>query len=259
MNPALAKHPYLKTALDAGQAAQKLIQASNYSELKIRSKTGPGDIVTQLDLASEACIREIILRDFPDHSILGEEGGLSGNSPYRWILDPIDGTSNFARGIPHFCVSIALEQAAQGELGVIVNPSLNETYYAVKHLGACKNTQPLRVSKCQKLIDAFVSMSFSSKPADLVTVKTLWDKLLEQAQTLRRMGSTALELAYLAEGKLDAFIGFGQSPWDLAAGIVLVEEAGGFALFDESKGLCLAAASKPLFDELQTLIKKASA
>ncbi|MCA9836912.1 MAG: inositol monophosphatase [Trueperaceae bacterium] len=245
---------FLKIALEAGHAAMTLLNDSDTSELTIKSKTSHRDIVTQFDIASEAKIREILAKAFPEHSILGEEGGQVGNSPYRWILDPIDGTSNFARGIPHYSVSIGLEKEGEGEVGVIMNPSLKDAYSAQKGSGAFKNGQAIRVSEGSELLRAFVTMSFGSKPEDVKQASATWTKVLAGCQTLRRMGSTALELALLAEGKIDAFIGYSQSPWDVAAGMVLVREAGGVAFFDEPKKLCIAASNTFIFEELNTLI-----
>ncbi len=245
---------FLRTALEAGHAAMRLLNESDTTELRIKSKTSHRDIVTQFDLASEACIREILSREFPEHSILGEEGGQVGESPYRWILDPIDGTSNFARGVPHYSISIGLEKDGMGEVGVIMNPSLKDAYSAQKGAGAFKNAKTIKVSESQELLTSFVTMSFGSLPEDVKLASSVWTKVLAGCQTLRRMGSTALELALLAEGKIDAFMGFSQSPWDVAAGLVLVKEAGGLAYFDEVKKICLATSSKPLFDELKSFI-----
>ena len=245
---------FLRTALEAGYAAMNLINESDTSELRITSKTSHRDIVTQFDLASEACIREILSRDFPEHSILGEEGGQVGDSPYRWILDPIDGTSNFARGVAHYSISIGLEKDGVGEVGVIMNPCLKEAYAAQRGKGAMKNDHPIKVSEAQELISSFVTMSFGSLPEDVKLASAAWTKVLAACRTLRRMGSTALELALLAEGKIDAFIGYSQSPWDVAAGMVLVHEAGGIAHFDKTKKICLAASSRTLFDEMRLMI-----
>lgn len=252
--------PYLKTALEAAARATQIVKESAKGTLEISTKSSPRDLVTQFDLQSEHAIRTTISRRHPDHSILGEEGGeeggLAGSSPYRWIVDPIDGTSNFARGIPHFAVSIGLEHSGQGLLGVIANPTLGDTYGAVIGQGAFKNGRRLSVSSCTDLGDAFVTMSFSADVRVRDRAGPVWDALLTRCQSLRRMGSTALELALLAEGKTDAFVGFGQGAWDVAAGTVLVKEAGGEVKLFDGGATCVAAASGELLEQLKALLPR---
>ncbi len=246
--------PYLKTALEAAARATQIVKESIEIDLEIITKSSPRDLVTQIDFQSEQAIRETIRCHHPDHSILGEEGGLTGNSPYRWIVDPIDGTSNFARGIPHFAVSIGLEHDSRGLLGVIANPTLGDTYQAVIGQDAFKNGRRLFVSSCTDLGDAFVTMSFSADSRVSDRAGLLWDALLTRCQTLRRLGSTALELALLAEGKIDAFVGFGQGAWDVAAGTVLVKEAGGEVKLFDGGATCIGAASGELLEQLEALL-----
>lgn len=250
----LPSDPYLKTALEAAARATRMVRESVSTDLEVRTKSSFRDLVTQVDLASERAIRETILRDHPEHSILGEEGGLIGTGAYRWVVDPVDGTSNFARGVPHFAVSIGLEHEGRGYLGVITNPTLEDTYSALRGQGAFKNGDQVRVSGCAELGAAFVTMSFSANVEVISGAKHVWDALLTQCQTLRRMGSTALELALLAEGKTDAFIGFGQGVWDVAAGTVLVREAGGEVRLFDGGTTCLAAASPEIIEQLGTLL-----
>lgn len=261
MNP-LEPDPYLKTALEAAARATQIVRESANVALEVSTKSSPRDLVTQIDLQSERAIREIISRHHPDHSVLGEEGGGTGgrtdNSPYRWVVDPVDGTSNFARGIPHFAVSIGLEHAGQGLLGVIANPTLGDTYQATRAQGAFKNGRRLVVSRCTNLADAFITMSFSADTRVSDRATPVWNALLTRCQTLRRMGSTALELALLAEGKIDAFVGFGQGAWDLAAGMVLVAEAGGEVRLFEDGATCIASSSGALLEQLEPLLYAAS-
>lgn len=246
--------PYLAIALEAAARATQIIEESVGAALEIRTKSSPRDLVTQVDHASERAIREVIWRDHPEHSILGEEGGLTGTGPYRWVVDPVDGTSNFARGVPHFAVSIGLEHEGDGYLGVITNPTLGDSYHAVHGQGAFKNGDRLRVSGCAALGAAFVTMSFSAEEGAVSQAKSVWDALLTRCQALRRMGSTALELALLAEGKTDAFIGFGQGVWDYAAGSLLVEEAGGRVKCLADGTTILAASSGVLLGKLEALL-----
>lgn len=250
---------YLKTALEAAARAVQIVKESSGVDLEISTKSSPRDLVTQIDLQSERAIRETIRHRHPDHSILGEEGGeeeggLTGGSPYRWVVDPVDGTSNFARGILHFAVSIGLEHSGRGLLGVIANPTLGDTYGAVRGQGAFKNGRRLSVSACTDLGEAFVTMSFSADARVSDRAGLVWNALLSRCQTLRRMGSTALELALLAEGKTDAFVGFGQGAWDVAAGAVLVEEAGGQVRLLDGGATCIAAASAALLEQLEALL-----
>lgn len=239
---------YLSTALEAAAKAVQIVRDGAESTLDIRSKGRPNNIVTQIDVASERAIRETILAAFPNHSILGEEGGLIGDSPYRWIIDPLDGTANFARGLPHYCVSVGLEHAGEGLVGVVANPLTGDVYRAERGAGCLKNDRPVGVSGCRTVAEAYLSMSFGPDES------AFWDALLRRSHTLRRLGATALELAWVAEGKLDAYVGFGQGAWDLAAGRVLVAEAGGAVkMFDGGKS-CIAAASEELLEELEGLL-----
>lgn len=251
------KSLYLQTALEAAARATNIVWASASESLEIRTKSSPKDLVTQVDLASEAVIREVISHNHPEHSVLGEEGGLVGKSIYRWIIDPIDGTSNFARGLPHHAVSIGLECDGEGFLGVITQPTLGDVYRAELRAGSFKNGVSIAVSGCHALSEAYVTMSFSTEGGAVPQAKALWDVLLVRAHTLRRLGSTALELAWLAEGKVDVFIGFGQGAWDVAAGRVLVEEAGGSVTLLDDGSTCIAASSEALLGEIKTLLGKA--
>lgn len=242
---------YVYTALEAAAKAVRIIQNGAGNALDVRSKGRPNDIVTQVDVASEQAIRETILAAFPDHSILGEEGGLVGSGPYRWVIDPLDGTANFARGLPHYGVSVGLEYGGEGLVGVVANPLTGDVYRAERGAGCFKNDRPASVSGCRRVQDAYISMSFGSEEA------AFWDALLRRSHTLRRLGATALELAWVAEGKLDAYIGFGQGAWDLAAGRVLVAEAGGAVKMFGGGKSCIAAASAELLGELEDALASA--
>lgn len=244
----MTKSDFLQTALEAAAKAVQIIRDGADGTLDIRSKGRPNNVVTQVDVSSERAIRETILAAYPGHSILGEEGGLVGSGPYRWVIDPLDGTANFARGLPHYCVSIGLEHEGEGLVGVVANPLTGDVYRAERGAGCLKNDRPASVSGCRTVADAYVSVSFGADEG------ALWDALLRRSHTLRRLGATALELAWVAEGKLDAYIGFGQGAWDLAAGRVLVAEAGGAVkLFDDGKS-CIAASSGALLEELERLM-----
>lgn len=255
MNP----HDLLQVALEAAARATQVVREGALGDLEIRTKSSPKDIVTQVDLASERMIREVIRSHHPNHSILGEEGGLVGESPYRWVIDPIDGTSNFARGLLHYAVSIGLEHDKQGLVGVVSQPVLNDVYHAEHGSGSFKNGQAIRVGGCKALSEAYVTMSFSTDSSVMAQATTLWNVLLTRVQTLRRLGSTALELAWLAEGKIDAFIGFGQGAWDVAAGRVLVEEAGGTVMVLDDGATLVAASSAELAQEIGAILLESGA
>lgn len=258
----MTNDPYLATALEAAVAACRVIREGAASALIVRSKSNPRDLVTQVDTAAERVIREIIARRHPDHPVLGEEGGVGGGgsgitptlSPYRWVVDPLDGTSNFVRGLPHVAVSIGLEHHGEGVVGVVAHPATSNLYRALRGAGAFKNDEPLSVSGITELSEAFVTMSFNADSAVVARATPVWGALLSRAQTLRRLGSTALELALLAEGKIDVFVGFGQGAWDTAAGAVLVSEAGGQVALLDGGATCVAAASVALLDEVLGLL-----
>ena len=146
---------YLSTALEAAAKAVQIVRDGAEGTLDIRSKGRPNNIVTQVDVASEKVIRETILAAFPDHSILGEEDGLVGDGPYRWIIDPIDGTANFARGLPHYCVSVGLEHDGKGLVGVVANPLTGDVYRAERGAGCLKNDRPVGVSGCRTVAKAY--------------------------------------------------------------------------------------------------------
>ena len=247
----MTQSDFLRTASEAAARAVQIVRDGAEGTLDIRSKGRPNNIVTQIDVASEQAIRETILAAYPDHSILGEEGGLTGDGSYCWVIDPLDGTANFARALPHYCVSVGLEHAGEGLVGVIANPLTGDVYRAERGAGCLKNDRPVGVSGCRTVAAAYVSMGFGSSEV------ALWDALLRRSHTLRRLGATALELAWVAEGKLDAYLGFGQGAWDLAAGRVLVAEAGGAVkMFDDGKS-CIAAASEELLEELEGMLASA--
>jgi myo-inositol-1(or 4)-monophosphatase len=194
------------------------------------SHKGSIDLVTDVDLASEKLIREAISTYHPRHEILAEEGGLTeSNSEYRWIVDPLDGTTNYAHGYPVFCVSIALEHKGEVMLGVVYDPMREELFAAERGAGAALNNRPIRVSKIDRLTESILSTGF---PYDIKTSKLTnlehWANFAMNAQALRRDGSAALDLCYVACGRYDGFWELNLSPWDTAAGALIAAEAGGW-------------------------------
>lgn len=196
------------------------------------SLKGPNDLVTDADFAVQEAIRTSLLRRFPSDEFHGEEDPASEASPARtrrWIVDPIDGTANFVHGFPFYCISIALE--AEGELvvGVVLDPTRGELFSAARGQGALCNAAPLRVSGNGKLSESLVNVGLPAVPEDHPQSIQTMVRLCCRARAVRRMGSAALALAYVAAGRMDAFVSDVNRPWDVAAGVVLIREAGGRA------------------------------
>ena len=246
-------------------------------------KKGPADLVTQADLASQQTVSRIIWDAYPDHAIIGEEdASLTGTVPifspekmglsplphgrssdYRWIVDPLDGTTNYVHGVPHYAVSLAL--AHQGELlvGGVFDPTQNECFTAVSGQGALLNGRPIRTSNVSALSEALAVASFPTNirpnsPDLLVFLQAAFN-----CQAVRRSGSTALNLAYLAAGRYDVFWNFAANIWDFAAGVLLVREAGGAICTPEGKPYTidqrpfLTAANAPLLEQLRCITSMA--
>lgn len=195
---------------------------------------GDADLVTIADRQSEALIRERIANRWPSHDILGEENGLvDTGSEYRWYVDPLDGTTNFAHGFPVFCVSMGLERRGgpetQGEriAGVVYDPTRDELFAAEKGSGAFLNREPMRVSQTRELAECLVATGFPSRKRHKNPNIYFYHQLTLLTHGVRRAGSAALDLCYVASGRLDAFWEFNLNPWDTAAGVLIVQEAGG--------------------------------
>jgi myo-inositol-1(or 4)-monophosphatase len=195
---------------------------------EVRHK-GVVDLVTDVDVQSEHDVSAAILSAFPTHSILGEEGGARGGSDARcrWIIDPLDGTTNYAHGFPLFCVSIGFEVGGRLTLGTVYVPSLDELFVAQDGEGATLNGKPIRVSAVDELSQAMLATGFPYDRADLTRALRSFEALSRQAQAVRRVGSAALDLCYVACGRFDGYWEHVIKPWDLAAGALIVREAGG--------------------------------
>ena len=227
---------YKKIAIEAALKSGFFIKNS-VGKIAVISYKGRDNIVTDVDKKAEKLIMNIILSRFPRHSILSEErGALGGHSPYKWIIDPLDGTTNFAHAFPFFCVSIALEEAGRIVLGVVYDPIRDELFFAESEKGAYLNNKRIEVSKVNKLSDAFLATGFSygrkRKDKNVGNFK----KFLMRSMAIRRAGSAALDLSYVACGRFDGFWEMDLNPWDSAAGHFIVKEAKGIVTkFDGSK------------------------
>ena len=218
----------LDFAISMAQEAGGLLRDRLGSRIDITHK-GAINIVTDVDLASEQLIRDRIATHYPRHEVLAEEGGLTESaSDYRWVIDPLDGTTNYAHGFPVFCVSIGLEYQGETILGVVYDPMREELFTAERGGGAALNNRAIRVSKIDDLTQSILSTGF---PYDIKTSKLTnlehWANFAMNAQALRRDGAAALDLCYVACGRYDGFWELNLSPWDTAAGALIVAEAGG--------------------------------
>ncbi|AKC70139.1 inositol monophosphatase family protein [Pandoraea oxalativorans] len=226
-------HPMLNVAVNAAiGAAQVLHRASADLHRLTVSKKHHNDFVTEVDRASEAVIIDTLKGAYPDHAILAEEsgrsGGKDGGSDFQWIIDPLDGTTNFIHGFPYFCVSIALAYKGEVVQAVVYDPNSNELFTASRGGGAFLNERPIRVGARDRLADGLIGTGFPFRETDDVeTFTRLFVEMSGACAGLRRPGACALDLANVAAGRLDGFFEQGVNAWDMAAGSLLVMEAGG--------------------------------
>lgn len=222
-------HPLTNIAVSAARRAGGIIlQYYRRGDTGRVERKGENDYVTEADKRAELAIIEAIQRVYPDHAIRAEESGTSGESDTVWIIDPIDGTANFMRGIPHFCVSIGIQVEGVLQHAVVYDPVKDELFTADRGAGASLDGRRIRVTQCNRLRHAMLATGFAyRKSGDIKTYLPTFNRLLSASGDIRRGGSAALDLAYVAAGRLDGYWELGLSPWDVAAGIVLVETAGG--------------------------------
>ena len=227
-----ALHPMLNTAIKAARSAGAIINRASLDldAVKVSTKS-PNDFVTEIDHRAEAVVIETLLGAYPGHGILAEESGRehgAKDSEFVWIIDPLDGTTNFIHGFPVYCVSIALAFRGQVQQAVVYDPTRNDLFYASKGRGAFQNDRRLRVSKRVRLTDCLVSTGFPFRKGDnFKRYMQMMEAVMPACAGLRRPGSAALDLCYVAAGYTDGFFENGLSPWDIAAGSLLVTEAGG--------------------------------
>ncbi len=218
---------YLDTAIKAARAASRIHQYYITEDLDIDTKSSHIDLVTKVDKLSEAKIREILLTAYPDHTVLGEEEGQKSEASHRWIVDPLDGTLNYAHGFPFYCVSIALEINNTIELGVVYDGIRNELFTAVKGQGAFLNGQRINPSEQTDLSKTMIATGFSYDETKLKENLDIFARVHLNVRGIRRAGGAALDLCYVASGRLDGYWELTLGPWDVAAGMIIVQEAGG--------------------------------
>src|SRR5262245_7779214 len=263
---------YLEVCLEAAHRAGDVL-LSWQDRFQPREK-GPKDLVTQADVEAQEAVRECIRKSFPDHDFLSEEDaadrksmGLAPiperQSDFRWIVDPLDGTTNYVHRLPGYAVSIALQRGDEIELGVVFDPLSEECFTAERGKGAKFNGKPLKTSGCEQVGQALVAVSFSPHVTrDSPEIKRFTEVLLA-SQSVRRMGSAALNLCYVGAGRLDGYLATSVSIWDIAAGLLIVEEAGGRVSSLNGGPVCLAnpeiiaASTPPLLEQLVQTVAKA--
>jgi len=227
-----ALHPMLNTAVKAARSAGALINRASMDIdlLKVNTKA-PNDFVTEVDQAAEKVIIETLLAAYPGHGILAEESGRAHgakDSEYVWIIDPLDGTTNFIHGLPVYAVSIALAHRGQVQQAVVYDPTRNDLFYASRGRGAFCNDKRLRVSKRLRLAESLIGTGFPfRKGDDFKRYMQMFEDVMQHCAGLRRPGAAALDLCYVAAGHYDGFFETGLQPWDMAAGSLMITEAGG--------------------------------
>jgi myo-inositol-1(or 4)-monophosphatase len=271
--PLLPMPDPLEVCLEAARAGGRALL--DWQDRFTRREKGRADFVTEADLASQEAIRRTVRKAFPDHDFLGEEDaadrkakGLSPiperQSAFRWIVDPLDGTTNYIHRLPGYAVSIALQRHDKLILGVVFDPLSEDCFLAQRGQGATLNGSPIMTSRCPEAREAMVAVSFSPHVTRQSPEIQRFIEILLNCQSVRRMGSAALNLSYVAAGRLDAYLATSVSIWDVAAGCLLVEEAGGSVTSIHGTPLSLdkpeliAAASTPLADELVSIANPAT-
>ncbi|HYF32459.1 MAG TPA: inositol monophosphatase family protein [Chitinophagaceae bacterium] len=217
------------TLLKATKAGGAILQEYFNREIQISNKEGINNLVTEADHASEKAIIDTIRNEFPDHYIISEEvGEIKMDSDYRWIIDPIDGTVNFANGIPICCVSIAIEHQGEIVMGAVYNPFMNEFFFAQKGQGSWLNDRQIEVSNKSEVIRACLVTGFPYTYLDMPNGPLqIFERFIRKGIPVRRLGSAAIDLCWVAAGRFDGFYEMNLQAWDSAAGFLIVEEAGG--------------------------------
>ncbi len=222
-------HPLLNIAIQAArQASKTLLRFMDRLDSIEVNRKARNDFVTEVDRRSEQEIIQVIRKAYPEHAILGEESGYSEGNEFCWVIDPLDGTTNYIHGFPHFSISIAVKNRDQLEAGVVYDPVRNELFAAARGKGASCNDRRIRVSAAKKIEETLIGTGFPHREIDHVdTFMKILTTITPQCAGIRRSGSAALDLAYVAAGRLDGFWELHLKEWDMAAGALLIQEAGG--------------------------------
>ncbi len=222
-------HPVLNIAINAAHIAGDLMRQELHKVASIPvTRKARHDYVTEIDKASEEQIVREIKRYYPDHAILGEESGAQGDSDFIWIIDPLDGTSNYLHGMPHFAVSIAVQIKGRMEHAVVYDPMRDELFSASRGNGAHLNNTRIRVSAREKMDNAILATAFPFRQRGMMGLYTgMFSEVFRKVEDIRRYGAASLDLAWVAAGRMDGYFEIGLKPWDVAAGTLLVREAGG--------------------------------
>ena len=254
--------PFRKIALEAAEKSGRILKKGLQGKLEISYK-GDLNLVTNIDTRSEKAIVALITRHFPKHQVMAEEGhGQKDPSPFRWIIDPLDGTTNYAHAFPFFCVSIALEIKGKVAIGVVFDPIRKELFFAEKGKGAFLNGKPISVSPVDKLSKSLLVTGFAYDiRTDPANNFNHFINLSMHAQAIRRTGSAALDLCYVAAGRLDGFWELKLHPWDTAAGTLILREAGGkvsdfsgkpYSIYDSE----ILATNRRIHDEMSQILNR---
>lgn len=262
-------HPMLNTAVKAARKAGSIINRASLDLDRVRiNAKGRSDFVTEVDCAAEAAVIDVLKSAYPTHAFLAEESGAShpqGGQDYLWIIDPLDGTTNFIHGFPQYAVSIALQHRGQIEQAVVYDPTRNELFTATRGRGAFMDDRRLRVSRRTHLRDSLIGTGFPFRQLEhLDEYVTMFKRITEETAGVRRPGAAALDLAYVAAGRLDGFWEYGLAPWDMAAGSLLIQEAGGMISdFDGSSDFLasnhLVCGTPKVFEQLRALVQEVHA
>ena len=258
-------HPMLHTAVrSVREGGRVILMYFNQLDRLEYSSKGRNDYVSQADIEAERAVLDVLTRAYPDHGIIAEESGEREGSEYTWIIDPLDGTTNFLHGFPMFAVSVAVKRAGVLEHGVVYDPLHDEMFTASRGEGAQLNGKRIRVSTTRKLAPSLLGTGFPFR--DLAIIEPWmrsFQSLLPKTSGIRRAGAAALDLAYVAAGRLDGFWEFGLKPWDMAAGALLIREAGGLVAdvsggqdFLESGNL--VSANPLIFEEFRKIVARSA-
>ena len=227
MNRRHPYYPHLEAALEAAHLAMGIHRYYLEKGFTQGTKSGPTDLVTQADKEAEEAIKDLLLARFPEAGFFGEEGGSEGSGTFRFIVDPLDGTVNYAHGFPFYGVSIALEAEGAIQMGLVMDTAREEAFFALRGEGAYLNGRPIRVTERGELLGSLPATGFPYDVAKDPENLTYFHRALKRGLLVRRPGAAALDLAYVAAGRLEGFWEVKLNPWDVAAGWLLVEEAGG--------------------------------